>query len=110
MSGHYILNESHEVIPVDMMTWVRWFETNLARKRVRLTRVGKYKVSTVFLGSDHAFGGGPPLLFETMAFDGKIGGNEVCCRRCSTWDQAVVQHIDVVDSLKEHDTQETEEL
>ena len=27
-------------------------------------------ISTVFLGLDHAWGDGPPLLFETMIFGG----------------------------------------
>ena len=27
-------------------------------------------VSTVFLGIDHSFGEGPPILWETMIFDG----------------------------------------
>lgn len=29
-------------------------------------------VSTVFLGMDHAFGFGPPVLWETMVFGGKL--------------------------------------
>ena len=31
--------------------------------------VGDYWVSTVWLGLDHAFGEGPPLIFETMVFN-----------------------------------------
>jgi len=27
-------------------------------------------VSTVWLGLDHGYGGGPPLIFETMVFGG----------------------------------------
>ena len=46
-------------------------------------------VSTVFLGLDHSFGGGPPLLFETMIFD---GGEEEHCVRYSTWQQAEEGH------------------
>lgn len=52
---------------------------------------GRY-VSTVFLGLDHQwFSDGPPLLFETMVFpDCDV------CERCSTWEQAVEQHKQVV--------------
>lgn len=50
-------------------------------------------VSTVFLGLDHSFGEGPPVLFETMVFGGKH--NEEQWRYC-TWDQAEVGHRQVV--------------
>lgn len=33
--------------------------------------VGDAVVSTVFLGLDHQFGDGPPLVFETMIFGGE---------------------------------------
>lgn len=106
---HYILDENRQVVPADLDTWARWFE-NGSKRRVRLTKVGKYEVSTVMLGIDHQWGSGPPLLFETMAFEGGVSGNEVTCERCSTWDQALVQHQEVVDSLKDHDAQATEEI
>jgi hypothetical protein len=53
---------------------------------------GGREVSTVFLGLDHQWmPDGPPLLFETMVFP-------ECdvCERCSTWDEAVEQHEQVV--------------
>jgi len=46
-------------------------------------------VSTVFLGLDRSFGRtGPPLVFETMAFD----ADRRYQWRWSTWDEAVVGH------------------
>lgn len=36
---------------------------------VEQTMVGHFKVSTVWIGLDHSFGDGPPLIFETMVFD-----------------------------------------
>ena len=48
---------------VDMMTWARAFE---AGNRVACTEVGEVTVSTVWLGIDHRFGVGPPLIFETI--------------------------------------------
>ena len=48
-------------------------------------------VSTFFLGLDHAFGGGPPLLFETMIF-GMPERSEEYQERCSTWEQAEAMH------------------
>lgn len=46
-------------------------------------------VSTVFLGIDHRWGGGAPLLFESMAF---WWGEGEDCMRCSTWLEAELQH------------------
>lgn len=41
----------------------------LAYKRVAITRLSDGKVvSTVWLGLDHNYFGGPPLIFETMVF------------------------------------------
>lgn len=38
-------------------------------------------VSTVFLGIDHSFGFGPPLLFETMVFRSRRGLGDIDCIR-----------------------------
>lgn len=39
-----------------------------APRRVAVSQIGEYHVSTVFLVYDHAFYGGPPVLWETMVF------------------------------------------
>jgi hypothetical protein len=39
-----------------------------ADRRVARTKLGKYLVSTVFLGIDHGFNSPRPILFETMVF------------------------------------------
>lgn len=59
------------------------------RRTVTFTESNGVKVSTVFLGLDHSWGDGPPLLFETMEFGGPRDGD---CDRCSTWDEAEAQH------------------
>lgn len=57
------------------MTLDEWIESrrdDLAASRdrrvVARTQVGQLFVSTVWLGIDHSWGGGPPLIFETMIF------------------------------------------
>lgn len=88
MSDKYIL-DGKTPVPADLMTWAKWFET--ADRRVDATTIGRYRVSTVFLGLDHQYGEGPPLIFETMVFaDG--GSDECWCDRCSTWDEAEAMH------------------
>jgi hypothetical protein len=52
------------------------------------------EVSTVFLGIDHQYGGGPPLLFETMAFG--LPDDDEICERYSTEQQAREGHTAVV--------------
>ena len=50
---------------------------------------GGVSVSTVFLGMDHSFGGGTPVLFETMIFGGE---HDQYQERYCTWDEAEKGH------------------
>lgn len=88
MSDDKYILEGQSVVPVDLMTWARWFET--ANRRVNRTERDGVAVSTVFLGTDHRFTeDGPPLIFETMIFGGP---EDQYTDRCSTWDEAVAMH------------------
>lgn len=49
--------------------WTEWFERD-ENRRVKETITMGVRVSTVFLGIDHSFGSGPPVLWETMTFAG----------------------------------------
>ncbi len=92
MSDHYIL-EGREVIPVDLMTWAAWFE-NFENRRVALTKIDdEVSVSTVFLGLDHSFGDGPPLLFESLVLG---GDDDEDMDRYSTYDEAEAGHAAMV--------------
>ena len=94
---YYILDHNNQVVPaIDVVSWAKWFETNLNKRRVAFDRVGKIDISTVFLGIDHNWGDGKPLLFETMVFD-----DSEDCERCSTWEEAVEQHARAVKRAKE---------
>ncbi len=87
MSEHYIL-DGKEPKNADLMEWARWFET--ADRHVAKTAVSdEINVSTVFLGLDHSFGDGPPLLFETMIFGGE---HDQYQDRYETWKQAETGH------------------
>ena len=95
MSDYYIL-KGHEVEKVDLVTWAKWLEENHSAKIVKQEDVGGYFVSTVFLGLDHRFGDGPPVLFETLVFkrkpDGEVDYCEVHGERCGTYDGAEEMH------------------
>lgn len=87
--GRYILNDEHEAIPIpDLMEWAEWFESP-EHRRVAETRRGPVWISTVFLGLDHSFYEGPPILFETVIFGGIMDQYQV---RCSTYAEAEAQH------------------
>ena len=86
MTDHYIL-DGRKAVRADFMTWARWLEK--ADRRVAATHNDHVRVSTVFLGRDHSFGSGPPLLFETMIFGGE---HDAYQERCTTWKQAEKMH------------------
>jgi len=54
-------------------------------------------ISTVFLGIDHSFGRGAPVLFETMTF---APGDAEGQWRYRTWQEAEAGHAAVVASLR----------
>lgn len=87
MSNKYILDGQHPVLCNDLMTWARWFEK--ADRHVASSQFGDVSVSTVFVGLDHSFGHGEPLLFETMIFGGPHADYQ---ERCSTWEEAEEMH------------------
>lgn len=80
--------------PVDRRLW-EWL-TDLDYRRVARDNVEgeEVSVSTVLLNLDQApYGGGPPLIFETMVFGGDLDGE---CWRYSTEAEAVEGHARVV--------------
>jgi len=93
VSDHWILNEKHEAVRVDLETWATWFEKGMDNRRVASTHVGGGHISTVFLGLDHSFGGGAPILFETLVFGGPLDEEMT---RYGTCDEAVAGHAAMV--------------
>jgi hypothetical protein len=97
MTGRYVLRGHEAVATDDSREWARMFDKTDAR-RVAKDTIGEAEVSTVFLGIDHNWGGGPPLLFETMVF----GDSPYELQwRYSTWEEAEAGHARVVAALRE---------
>ena len=67
-----------------------------AARRVDVTTIGDARVSTVWLGLDHSFGYGPPVIFETMIFGGE---HDQWQNRYCTEEEALAGHQAVVDAL-----------
>jgi hypothetical protein len=74
--------------PIDLVAWCAAME-DPQQKRVALTQIGNVEVSTVWLGLDHAFYEGAPLIFETMVFGGVLDEE---CERYSTEAEAIAGH------------------
>lgn len=92
---NYILKGKKVVEETDLLKWGKWFET--ANRHVANDKIGNVQVSTVFLGLDHSFGTGKPLLFETMIFGGKHDGYQ---DRYTTWEEAEKGHKKALTLLK----------
>lgn len=88
---YYRLDENRQPVPVTMLEWARGIECFW---RVAFDAIGPMEVSTVFLGLDHRHSGaGPPILFETMIFDGLEDEYQV---RTCTWTEAEAAHAQAV--------------
>lgn len=86
--GYWILDtEKRPKLVASIEEWGRFYET--ADSIVKQEEIGGVRISTVFLGIDHQFGDGPPILFETMIFGGE---HDQYQDRCSTWKQAEDMH------------------
>lgn len=97
---YFNLDENNNVIECEQKDWADLYETKEGqeRRRVAFDEVGKYEVSTVFLGLDHGHGfTREPLLFETMIF-GK-GNLDNYQTRCATWDEAVEMHKEAIELI-----------
>ncbi len=95
--GNYILVDKKPV-EAELLEWAKFFE----QKDSRRVCLDKFKndsitVSTVFLGIDHNWGEGPPILFETMIFGGALGVHydEYQDRYC-TWEEAEEGHVNAI--------------
>lgn len=90
MTQIYYILEGRETRPAaNLQEWTNWFdgETQVAKDTQE-----EVQISTVFLGLDHSFTGGIPMLFETLVFGGKHDGE---MKRYSTWRAAESGHWDM---------------
>jgi len=97
-TGKYLL-DGHDVVPCeDLLEWALNFERS--ERHVGLTNFDPdITVSTVFIGLDHSSGfhEGPPIVFETMVFGGKLDGE---MDRYCTWEQAERGHQEMCNKVE----------
>ena len=107
MGDNYILEGREPIEEGNLLEWAKWIAN--ANRRVNISRIqfsvynqkgkkkiGFHTVSTVFLGLDHSFFDGPPLLFETIVFGGKL---DLEMTRCSTWEEAEKMHEEMCNKV-----------
>lgn len=102
---YYILDEDKNPIECDMMTWAKMFnqDRHVAQHVIDIDGVS-VRISTVFLGLDHSWGDGPPILFETMIFGGE---HDQYQERYSTWHDAWKGHYKAIELLFEVNINQT---
>jgi hypothetical protein len=74
--------------------WVNLFSED---RKIGDDRIGEHHISTVYLGLNHQFGDGPPLIFETMIMDGPFSDQ---MWRWSTEQQARNGHKAILEALR----------
>jgi hypothetical protein len=96
MSDKYILDGRNPVKADDLLAWGKWMQSANRKVAYDVPFPG-IRVSTVFLGLDHAFGGIGPILFETMVFGGPLDQEQ---ERYSTWEEAEAGHAAILERVK----------
>lgn len=97
----YILDNNNKPVSVDIDTYHKWNagKPGLTEK-VGNRMIGDVQISTVFLGLDHNhFGGGPPILWETMIFN--WDGEEEYQERYTSHEDALAGHLKAVKLVRD---------
>lgn len=93
MTNWYILDEQNIPRPANSFDeYSDWLAENFDKKIVNQEEVKGRYVSTVFLGLDHSYDFGTPVLFETMIFPTKGNYSEIYMDRCHDYEEAQKMH------------------
>lgn len=97
----YILDENGDPQPeMDALKAGLWFETSGNKRFLAKTEVNGWTVSTAFVCTDmNHFGEGPPILFETMIFQGNEWKDFQ--ERYATKEEALAGHQRIVEEFRE---------
>ena len=94
----YTLDKNgNPVFEPDLIKWAKWIESE--KRSVANETVGDSKISTVFLGIDHAFDDGPLVLWETTIFGGELDQHQERCG--GSRQQAQEMHNRMVQMVKD---------
>ncbi len=92
----YILKDK---VPVKVGSIYEFIENKTGDESniVKRDYIGEVCISTVFLGLNHNWAEGTPILFETMIFGGEHANYQ---ERYSTWEEAEIGHQKAVNLVK----------
>jgi len=105
MPKFYILDADNNPVGTDdVHEWVEFRRSQPGGlPRVAEDFVGDVYVSTIFLGIDHNYWDeGPPIVFETMVFGGKL---ERTMARYATYEEAKQGHADMLRRVRAEEGQ-----
>jgi len=68
---YYILDENENPVPASLKQWAEMCE-DFNKRIIANDYIDETRVSTVFLGLDHSFMSGAPIVFESMIFNHPI--------------------------------------
>lgn len=95
MKNYILVNGEPQAVD-DVLEWARWFETSDNERVIARESQNDVTISTVFLGLDHNFNGGVPILYETMVFGGE---HDQEMRRYHTAEEAGIGHREMVQQV-----------
>jgi len=103
----YYLLKDREVVDVkDVREWAKeWAkptENDIGKTDIVLNEI-EYNVSTVFLGFEHGFSDGKPLVFETMIFSPEDKTLDEYQDRYTTYNDALIGHMKAIDLIIKSD-------
>ena len=93
----YILDDDNKPVAISGMVFNEWITANPLKKLVKQEYVNEVWVSTVFLGLDHSYVKGKPILWETMIFEGSL---DVYQERYTSHEEALTGHEFAVQMVK----------
>lgn len=100
----YYLNDDHTYRPAELMEWAMQLEelSQTGKRKVANDIIHGKHVSTVWLGLNHNFGIGKPLVFETMVFSEHDSATDIYMDRYTTWEEAEAGHKKAIEWVKKH--------
>ena len=97
---YYNLDENKNPVSCTLREWGEiYMGSGNDERRIAEDYINDFHISTVFLGIDHNFYEGPPILFETMIFEND-SYSEIYCDRYCTWQEAEEGHKKAVEWAK----------
>jgi hypothetical protein len=91
-------------MPISLERWAELFN-DLKNRVVASDYINDIWISTVWLGLDHRWGPGPPLIFETMVFNSGVHNfqsrwHDIEMRRYTTEADAIEGHLRILELVR----------